>query len=281
MHARFRIPVEGVEVCVAANGAVRFSCAASAAHFLYKGKNMKKLCLFLAIIMICCTFSACGNTNNGNDIDTEVTEAPKIEERSELIEIMGGVMDVDVSTLWAYHFMLNEPYYISGYVVPDAHYSSRGFVLGDSDYRNTTPTIDVMDNHFDESEYEEGSFVYIKALPNGQDGVFLREISDTETDNDYLSVEEYSKISKTVSSTYFEVTGFIGSVTEDDGSYICKLYESVEKYKDNDVIDWGITLYFDEYPSNINGQVRTVVGEYCPIGIIDEPILNHCSIIDD
>ena len=35
MHARFRIPVEGVEVCVAANGAVRFSCAASAAHFLF------------------------------------------------------------------------------------------------------------------------------------------------------------------------------------------------------------------------------------------------------
>ena len=254
-----------------------FGCAL----FIQGENDMKKLCLFLAIIMICCTFSACGNSNNDNDIDTEVTEAPKIEDRSALIEIMGGIMDVDVSTLWVYHFMLNEPYYICGYVVPDAYYSSGGFVLGDSDYRNTTPTIDVMDNHFDESKYEEGSFVYIKALPNGQDGVFLREISDTETDNDYLSVEEYSEISKAVSSTYFKVTGFIGSVTEDDGSYICKLYESVEEYKDNDVIDWGITLCFDEYPSNINGQVITVVGEYCPIGIIDEPILNHCSIIDD
>ena len=40
MHARFRIPVEGVEVCVAANGAVRFSCAASAAHFLFMEGNI-------------------------------------------------------------------------------------------------------------------------------------------------------------------------------------------------------------------------------------------------
>ena len=34
MHARFRISVGKVEGCVAAYGAVRFSCAASAAHFL-------------------------------------------------------------------------------------------------------------------------------------------------------------------------------------------------------------------------------------------------------
>lgn len=243
-----------------------------------RGGNMKKICLFLTLIMICCMFSGCGNSNN---IKIEYYENPKIEERSDLIDIMGGVLKVDASTLWNYHFMLTEPYYICGYVVPDSFYSSRGFVLGDSNSRNTTSTIDVMDYHFDESEYKEGSFVYIKALPNGQDGVFLKEISSSETDNDYLSVEEYYEISKTINRTYFEITGFIGSVKEEDGNYICKLYESVEKYEEKDVIDWGITLYFDEYPNNVNGQVVSIVGEYCPIGIDDEPILLRCSLIDD
>jgi len=238
---------------------------------------MRKISLFLAIIMIVSLLTACGETGSGIKEDNE--ETVKIETREELLEIMGGVIDADFETLWVYHFLLADPYYICGYVVPNDLYFQRGFVLGDSDYTLTYPTIEVLDNHFDESDYEEKSFVYIKALPNGEDGVRLRDISPTATEDiDYLSVEEYCEMSKTIHNTYFEITGFIGSITENDDYWTCKIYESEEVFKDK-TIDWGVTLLFDEYPSNINGTTVRVVGKYSPLH--EEPMLLHCSIVEE
>ena len=244
---------------------------------------MKRMWALLMAIIICLTFVACGNSDNGKEDDRdrnngkETTEEIEIENRSDLIEIMGGVLDVDFDTLWIYHYKLTEPYYICGYVVPNSYYDS-GFVLGDEDYSLTYPTIDVMDYHYSESDYEEGSFLYIKALPNGDGGVFLRDLSKTQKEDEYLSVEEYCSMSETIHNTYFEITGFIGSINEEDDYWTCTMYESKEAYK-NDDIDWGITLLFDEYPSNINGTNVRVVGKYSPIS--DEPWLLHCSIIED
>ena len=236
---------------------------------------MKRSWVFFITIIICVAFAACGNSNN-KDIDKELAEETKIETREDLLEIMGGVLEVDFSTLRIYHFKLNDPFYICGYIVPDNFNHLPQFELGDTKY--ALSTLRVTDYDFPDSGYKDGDFVYIKAMPNGESNVYVYNMSTTKSEQEYIGVEEYCAISKKIHNTYFEVTGFIGSVDEVDGHWTCKMYESKEAYK-NDEIERFITLYFDEYPSNINGTTIRVVGKYRPTS--DEPWLLHCSIIDE
>ena len=66
MHALLSILVSGIEICVAAIGAVRFSCVASAAHFLNykiieeesKMRGLKRtISILLSLIIILSVFT--------------------------------------------------------------------------------------------------------------------------------------------------------------------------------------------------------------------------------
>ena len=81
MHALLSILVSGIVICVAAIGAVRFSCVASAAHFLIigGGKEMKKLTktvsVLLAVVMLMSIVLCAPFTVSAAETESEVAGA--------------------------------------------------------------------------------------------------------------------------------------------------------------------------------------------------------------
>ena len=80
MHALLSILVSGIVICVAEIGAVRFSCVASAAHFLIiGGKEMKKLTktvsVLLAVVMLMSIVLCAPFTVSAAETESEVAGA--------------------------------------------------------------------------------------------------------------------------------------------------------------------------------------------------------------
>lgn len=76
IHARFRIPIKGVKVCVAANGAVFLMRSLGCAFFIIRGDVMKKIFCFACAVVFCLIFCACSYpvSPQDNDIDNSVLD---------------------------------------------------------------------------------------------------------------------------------------------------------------------------------------------------------------
>lgn len=232
------------------------------------------LCLFVVFLTACSDYDDVRRTSRKSD--RESSGKTTIETREELVEILKGVVETDFDTLWDYHSLLREPYYICGYM-NQRRYSGNTFELGDEETYSYHEIEVTNVSDYSKSTYKDNDFIYIEAYPHGEDKVYYYEMSKSKLTDEHISVEEYRDIYDKVYSTYFELDGFIGDIEEKYDSYwLCKMYESKEAYSNSGLY---ITLHFDEYPENINGTEIRVVGEYGESN--EEPKLYYCSVVDD